>query len=79
MNPIMRQLIQLFKGGSNPMQLAMNFLAQVGGGNNPIIQNAANLAQGGNVAALEQVARNIAQQKGYNFDQAYSEFLGYFK
>lgn len=46
-NPM--QLIQLIKGGSNPQQLVMNFLQQ---NNNPIVQNAANLAQNGDTVGL---------------------------
>ena len=48
-NPI--QLIQMIKGGQNPQQLIMNILQQQGQ-NNPILNNAINLAQGGNTSAL---------------------------
>ena len=70
-NPI--QLIQMIKGGSNPQQLIMNILQQQGG-NNPILNNAANLAQNGNVSALEMIARNVAQQKGLDFDTEFQKF-----
>lgn len=65
-NPM--QLIQLIKNGNNPQQLIMNILQQQGGGN-PILNNAMNLAQKGNSAGLEMIARNIAQQKGLDFDK----------
>lgn len=65
-NPM--QLIQLIKGGNNPQQLIMNILQQQAG-NNPILNNAMNLAQNGNVNGLEMIARNIAQQKGLDFDK----------
>jgi len=48
-NPM--QLIQMIKGGQNPQQLVMNILQQQGQ-NNPILNNAMNLAQGGQVSAL---------------------------
>lgn len=63
-NPM--QLIQLIKGGSNPQQLMMSILQQ--NNNNPILQNAVNLAQNGNTSGLEMLARNLAAQKGINFD-----------
>ena len=46
-NPI--QLLNMIRSGQNPQQIMMNILQ---GNNNPIIQNAMNLAQNGNVAAL---------------------------
>ena len=65
-NPL--QLIQLIKNGNNPEQLIMNFL-QRNGNNNPILNNAYNLTRGGNTAGLEQLARNLAAQKGLDFDK----------
>jgi hypothetical protein len=44
-NPM--QLVQLIRGGMNPQQLVMNIL-QEKSVNNPILQNAANLAKNGN-------------------------------
>lgn len=75
-NPM--QLIQLIKSGNNPQQLIMNILQQQGG-DNPILNNAMNLAQRGNVSGLEMIARNIAQQKGLDFDKEFSNFQSYFK
>ena len=65
-NPI--QLIQMIKGGKNPQQLLMNIL-QKQGQNNPIINNAVNMAQKGNVSGLQMLARNLAAQRGVDFDQ----------
>lgn len=73
-NPL--QLIQLIKNGNNPQQLIMSFLQQQGK-NNPILNNAANLAKNGNVSALELVARNLAQQKGLDFDTQFANFKNY--
>lgn len=72
------QLIQMIKGGQNPQQLIMSILQQQGN-NNPILQNAANMAQNGNISGLEMLARNLAAQRGINYDQAFSEFKNYFK
>ena len=65
-NPM--QLIQMIKGGKNPQQLLMNILQQQGQ-NNPIINNAINMAQNGNVSGLEALARNLAAQRGLDFDK----------
>lgn len=70
-NPM--QLVQLIKGGKNPQQLVMGLLQQQGQ-NNPILNNAVNLAQSGNISALEAVARNLAAQRGLDFDKEYANF-----
>ena len=75
-NPM--QLIQLIKNGNNPQQLLMSILQQQGN-NNPILQNAIKLAQNGNAAALQQIARNLAQQKGIDFDKQFANFKSNFQ
>jgi hypothetical protein len=70
-NPI--QLIQMLKSGQNPQQLIMNIFQQ-NVNNNPILQNAVNLAQNGNTTALEMIARNLAQQRGLDFEKEFSNF-----
>jgi len=70
-NPLL--LIQMIKNGYNPQQLVLNILQQQGQ-QNPIINNAANLAENGNAAALEQLARNLAKEKGLDFDQEFAKF-----
>ena len=75
-NPM--QLIQLIKNGNNPQQLMMNIIQQQGQ-NNPILNNAMNLAQNGNASGLQMIARNIAQQKGLDFDKEFANFQSYFK
>ena len=75
-NPI--QLLQLIKGGRNPQEVVMSVLRQQGN-TNPIIQNAAGLAKNGNVPALEMIARNLAQQKGLDFDTEFTNFKNYIK
>ncbi len=74
-NPL--QLIQLIKNGKNPQQLLMNIMQQQGG--NPILQNAMGMMKKGNASGLQMLARNLAAQRGINFDQAFAEFQSYFK
>lgn len=70
-NPM--QLIQLIKNGQNPQQLLMGILQQQGQ-NNPILKNAINMANNGNVSGLEMLARNLTAQKGMDFDKEFSNF-----
>lgn len=75
-NPI--QLLQLIKSGRNPQEVVMSVLQQQEN-SNPIIQNAAGLAKKGNISALEMIARNLAQQKGLDFDTEFTNFKNYLK
>lgn len=71
-NPI--QLLNMIRNGQNPQQMVMNIIKQQ---NNPIIENAMNLAQKGEIGALEMIARNLARQRGLNFDQEFTNFQQY--
>ena len=65
-NPM--QLIQLIKNGRNPQQLIIGILQQWGQ-SNPILNNAVNLAKNGNISQLQLLARNLAAQRGLDFDK----------
>ena len=75
-NPM--QLIQLIKGGKNPQQLLMNVL-QSQGNQNPILNNAINMARNGNTSGLQLLARNLASQKGLDFDKEFLNFKNQFQ
>ena len=70
-NPM--QLIQLIRSGNNPQQLVMSILQQ-NSNNNPILNNAVNLAQKGDTSGLTILARNLAAQKGLDFDKEFGNF-----
>lgn len=67
------QLIQMIKSGQNPQQLVMSILQQQSQ-KNPILNNAMNLAQGGDAQGLEMLARNLAAQRGLDFDTEFANF-----
>ena len=67
------QLIQMIKSGQNPQQLVMSILQQQSQ-KNPILNNAMNLAQGGNAQGLKMLARNLAAQRGLDFDTEFANF-----
>ena len=75
-NPM--QLIQMIKGGQNPQQLVMNILQQRSQ-TNPILNNAMNLAKNGNQSALQTLARNLAEQRGLDFDKQFGSFKNQFR
>ena len=70
-NPM--QLIKLIKNGNNPQQLLQSVLQQQSG-NNAILKNALELNQNGNISGLQLLARNLAQQRGLDFNSAFANF-----
>ncbi len=70
MNPI--QIIQLIKQGQNPQQLVMMMLQQQA--NTPLGAHLLQLAQQGQTAEIEKIARNICKEKGVDFDQEFNNF-----
>lgn len=71
MNPM--QLIQMIRNGGNPQQMVMNVLEQQMG-STPMGQNLMQLAKNGNEAGIEQIARNMCQQRGLDFDKEFASF-----
>lgn len=70
-NPM--QFIQMIKSGQNPQQLMINYI-QSEMGNTPMGQNLLQLAQSGNTQQIEQIVRNLAAQKGVDFDSEFNAF-----
>ena len=70
-NPM--QLIMQIKQGKNPQELIMNIL-QAGASSNPVYANLLTMAQEGRSADIEAFARNIAKEKGIDFDKEFSKF-----
>lgn len=78
MNPIALQILQMIKSGANPQQLIMQYL-QKEMSSTPIGQNLLDMAQKGDGAGIEQVARNVMASKGLDYDKefnAFKKFIG---
>lgn len=70
-NPI--ELIQMIRNGKNPQQLMLSVLeGQMGG--TPMGANLLNLARNGKTKEIEQIARNLSQQQGIDFDKEFAAF-----
>lgn len=70
-NPM--QLIGMMRKSKNPQQFMINMLQQ-SGNTNPIFANILALAQQNNGAGIEQIARNICQERGLDFDKEFKDF-----
>ena len=70
-NPM--ELIQMIRSGKNPQQLMLSVLeGQMGG--TPMGANLLNLARNGKTREIEQIARNLSQQQGIDFDKEFANF-----
>ena len=71
-NPM--ELIQRIRQGENPQQLMMGILEQGAAVNNPIYANLLQMAKDGRTHEIETFARNVAREKGIDFDKEFSKF-----
>lgn len=71
-NPI--QLIQMIRNGQNPQQLMMYVLQSQGYANTPMGANLMEMVKNGNSQGIEQIARNIVQSRGLDFDKEFTAF-----
>ena len=70
-NPM--QLIAMIKNGQNPQQLMMQVL-ETQMNDSPMRDNLLDLARRGDTAGIEKIARNLAQQRGVDFDEEFNAF-----
>ena len=68
----MMEFMQMAKTG-NPQQLVMGMLQQRAQGN-PIFANILSLAQSGNTGEIENIVRNMAKERGVDFDKEFNSF-----
>lgn len=69
----MMQIISLMKNSGNPQQMVLNMLEQQTE-NNPFAANLLQLAKGNKSGEIEQIARNLAKEKGIDFDTEFNNF-----
>ena len=70
-NPM--ELIAQIRQGKNPQQLLMGILEN-GAKSNPIYANLLTMAKDGRTSDIEAFARNVAKEKGIDFDKEFSKF-----
>ena len=69
----MMQIISLMKNGGNPQQMVLSMLEQQTE-KNPFAANLLQLAKGNKSGEIEQIARNLAKEKGIDFDTEFNNF-----
>ena len=70
--PEMVQFINMMKNG-NPEQMMMSMLEQ-SAQNNPILENLLNMAKNNDSEGIESYVRNVAKEKGIDYDKEFNSF-----
>ena len=78
MSTNMIDFIKVIKQG-NPQAFVMNILQQDAQKGNPIAVNLIQMINSGDSRSIEQVARNIAKEKGIDFDKEFNSFKQMFR
>lgn len=72
------QFITMIKNNRNPQQFVTNLL-QERANQNPAFTNLIELVKKEDTKGIEQVVRNIAQERGVDFDKEFNSFKQMFK
>ena len=74
----MFQLISSFKN-QDPSASVANMVNEAANQGNPIMQNLANLIKEGKTDEIETVVRNIAKERGLDYDKEFKAFRNTFR
>ena len=74
----MFKLISSFKN-QDPSAIVSNMVNEAASQGNPIMANLANLIKEGNTKEIENVVRNIAKERGMDYDKEFKAFRQMFK
>ena len=69
MNPF-----QMLGAMKNPQAFIQQMMNNSQVMSNPMVKNIIDMAQKGDVEGIEQMGRNIAKERGIDFDKAFSDF-----
>ena len=72
------QFVSLIKNNPNPQTIVMNEL-QRRAQSNPVLGNTATLVQNGDTQGVETIVRNIAKERGIDFDKEFNSFKQMFR
>lgn len=66
--------MNFFQSFRSPQQFLQSMIGNSKIMQNPMARNIIDMAQKGDVEGIEQMGRNIAKEKGIDFDKAFSDF-----
>ena len=71
--------MNFFQAFKSPQQFLQSMIGNSQIMQNPMARNIIDMAQKGDVEGIEQMGRNIAKEKGIDFDKAFSDFKKQFQ
>ena len=71
--------MNFFQAFKSPQQFLQSMIGNSQVMQNPMARNIIDMAQKGDVEGIEQMGRNIAKEKGIDFDKAFSDFKKQFQ
>lgn len=74
----MMQYIQMMKNG-NPQEIVMNMLKQNATDGNPMAQNLLQMVNNRDIQGIENMARNVARERGVDYDKEFNNFKQMFR
>ena len=69
-NPM--QILKTMVNSKNPQDLVINMISK---NSNPMFSNLIGMAKKGDTKSVENFAKNLCQQKGINYNEAFPEFM----
>ena len=66
--------MNFFQAFKSPQQFLQSMIGNSQIMQNPMARNIIDMAQKGDVEGIEQMGRNIAKERGIDFDKAFSDF-----
>lgn len=74
-NPIMGAIGQLMRGIQNPQAMVQGMLNNSQFASNPMMKNALQMYQNGDMQGLQNLANNLAKERGTTVDQVKSDIM----
>lgn len=74
----MMDFMKMVKNG-NPQEIVMSMLKQTAQTGNPMATNLINLINSGDMQGVERLARNVARERGIDFDKEFNSFKQMFR
>ena len=71
------QFVQAVRSGGNPQAMLVNMMKQ-NAGNNPVLNNTLQMAEKNDYKGIEQLARNLCQERGISADEMFGKIKGQF-
>ena len=75
MNPIMSIIGQMMRGMQNPQAMVQGMLNNNQFASNPMMRNALQMYQKGDMQGLQEMANNLARERGTTVDQVKTDIM----